>query len=183
MKKHEDEQALFSFVREEDERLLYQYSNTAKRLRSDGVRQFFIPAGCGGVFLILIGSVMTRLFSSGAGGKLAPVLVFLGMLLISAAVIFYAIFLRRAKDAEGCALYITQKNVIYVAHGTYAKLPVPDITGVSVSRAERLSALPFDISALEVNYIILIYRGGEMKIPYIENYEQAAQKIAAVCGI
>ncbi len=180
--KRDTDQDIYSYVRDTDEKLLYQYENCAKSLRREGVRQFFIPAGAAGTFLIFLGILLTRLFSSGAGGKLAPVLCFLGMLLACTAVLFLAMFLRRARQAEGTRLYISNKNVIFVDHGTYAKMPLCDISSACLQKPARLSRLPFDLSSLEGEYLVLEYRGAPMKIPFVENAEHAAEKINELVG-
>ena len=172
MNEHNDSAGLLSFVLERGERVLYSYDSTAKRLRRDGARQFFLPAAAAGIFLILVGSVCFSLL-----GKWAGVLAFLGMMLCATGLIFYAMFMRMARRAESCSLHVTDRAVITIREGTYARLPLCFISDAQVKREQRLAALPFDISMLEVEFIILEYKGEEMKIPYIENAPDAAKRI------
>lgn len=164
---------LLKIVLDRDERVLFSYDNTAKKLRSEGAVQFFLPAAAAGIFLILVGSVCWGLI-----GKWAGVLAFLGMMLCASGLIFYAMFLKMAGRAESCALYITSNAVITMRDGTYAKLPLAFIEEASTKKEERLDSLPFDISSLEVEFIILEYKGDVMRIPYIENAPDAAKRIA-----
>ena len=173
MTNEKDPEKLLGFVLKDGERVCYAYQSTAKRLRDDGARQFFLPAAAAGIFLILAGSVCYGLF-----GRWAGVLAFLGMMLCATGVIFYAMFLRMARRAQSCALYLTERAVIVIRDGTYARLPLSDISEASAKKEERLSRLPFDISQLEIEFIVLSYRGDEMRIPYIENAPDAAKRIA-----
>ena len=76
---------LFNYVREEREEVLYQYSNTAKKLKNDGVRQFLVPGSAAGVFLVILGAILAKLFTIKIVVTLCYALCFLGaMLLLSA---------------------------------------------------------------------------------------------------
>ena len=179
MKETKAPEDLFSFVRDEGEMVIAEYSNTAKRLRREGVRGFFLPAMSGGLFLILVGLLSQKLFPE---NMLTGALVFLGMLLSASAVIFYAIFERRARTAESARLYITTRRAVYISEGSYACFELCDVNGAYTKKGERLSRLPFDISQLEGEYLVLFCRGGETKLPYIEDAAGAAEKILGIIG-
>ena len=173
---------LFSFVKEEREEVLSKFSNTAKKLKEDGVRQFLIPGSAGGVFLIILGSVLSKLFSIKIVVTLTLALCFLGAMLLLSSTVLFAMFVRMSRQASGTTLYITNKNVVWCECGRYAKLPLSDITDASTARAHRFERIPFDLSALEHEYLVISYRGGEMKIPFVEYPEEAAKKIKALLG-
>ena len=59
-------------------------------------------------------------------------------------------------------------------------MPLSDITDARVEAGQRLFALPFDMSALEGKYLVIFYRGADMKIPYIRDCERAAEAIKSL---
>ena len=58
---------IFSFVKQEDECVLYSYTNTAKRLKKEGAAQFLLPGSAAGLFLVLLGILLPHLFSASTG--------------------------------------------------------------------------------------------------------------------
>jgi hypothetical protein len=171
---------LFSCIKEEDERIIREYPSTAQKLRKAGISGFFLPAMAGGTFLILLG-----ILSGGVlfrDSRLSGVAVFLGMLLCATATLFCAVFYRRARAAESTVLYITTRRVVYISHGSYAAFPLSEISSAYTEPVSRLSRLPFDISALEGEYQVLCVRGGEHRLPFIENASDAECKILGLLG-
>lgn len=168
---------LFRYVKEEREEVLYRYSNTAKKLRDDGARQFLLPGSAAGVFLIILGSILSKLFKIKIVVTLTYALSFLGAILAVSSTVLFAMFVRMSRQASGTTLYITNKNVVWCEGGRYAKLPLADITDAKTARAHRFERIPFDMSALEHEYLVLFYRGGDMKIPFVEHPDDAAKKI------
>lgn len=171
---------LFSCIREEDERIIREYQNTAKSLRKAGAVGFFLPALGGGMFLILLGILSGGILFENS--RASGAVIFLGMLLCASATLFYSMFLRRAKAADHTALYITSKRVVYVSHGSYAAFSLSEIEGAFTEPVSKLSRLPFDISALEGEYLVLCVRGGEHRLRFVENAEDAASKILSLLG-
>ena len=171
---------LFRCVRESGERILCEYTSTERALRREGAVGFLLPALAGGLFLAFVGIAAPSLFS---GSELyARPLAFLGLVLCASASLLYAMFLRRARMASGTALYITDRRVVYITGGSYAAFAYSDITDVYTERAQRMSRVPFDTSALEGEYIVLSVRGGEHRLPFVERAEDAAAKILEQLG-
>ena len=171
---------LFSCIKEEDERIIAKYQSTEKSLKKAGAASFFLPALGGGMFLILLG-----ILSGGLLFKDSPasgVMIFSGMLLCASALLFYSMFLRRAKAAGSTALYITTRRVIYISQGSYAAFSLGEIEGAYTEAVTRLRRLPFDISQLEGRNLVLCVRGGEHRLPFIENADEAASKILGLLG-
>ena len=171
---------LFGCVREREERVLYEYGSTAAALRREGAVGFFLPALGGGLLLVFIG-IIARAALEGAR-TYAPVLSFLGVMLCASATLLYAMFLRRARMAESTALYITDRRVVYITGGSYAVFPLAEITDARTERAERMSRVPFDLSALEGVYLVLCSAGGETRLPFVEGAEDASAKILTLVG-
>ena len=169
---------LYSFVRRESERVLYVHHGTDKKLKRDGCYGFFIPATSGGAFLCLVGT-LARMMSDTlrtAGGAVA----FLGLLFIASGMIFYAMFLRRARQARSTALYITTEAVVYISGGSYMRLELSDITSVSCRSPERLARVPFDMSSLEGEVLVLTYKGSETLLYYVDEVDLAQRRISGM---
>lgn len=173
---------LFNYVREEREEVLYQYSNTAKKLKNDGVRQFLVPGSAAGVFLVILGAILAKLFTIKIVVTLCYALCFLGAMLLLSATVLFAMFVRMSRQASGTTLYVTNKNVVWCESGRYAKLPLSDVADAKTARSHRFERIPFDMSALEHEYLVLVYRGGDMNIPFVEYPKEAAKKIKALLG-
>ncbi|MEE1356435.1 MAG: hypothetical protein UHG68_02605 [Clostridia bacterium] len=173
---------IFSFVKQEDECVLYSYTNTAKRLKKEGAAQFLLPGSAAGLFLVLLGILLPHLFSASTGSVFFGALSFFGGMILFSSLIIYAMFLRSARQAEGYSLYITTQNLILCESGRYARMPLCDIESARVERASVFKALPFDMSALEREYIVIFYRGADMKIPFIDGAEHASKKITELCN-
>ena len=173
---------IFEYVKEEKEEVLCKYGNVEARLRAQGKRQYLLPGTLSGLFLCIAAALfegfeicrLTLLVTRGVGAA--------GGVIIASSLLLYAMFVRQARRAGGNFLYITNKNVIWCDKGRYAKMPLSDITGVRVEKVERLSCIPFDMSELEGERLVLFYRGADMKIPYIENPADAKDKIKALIG-
>ena len=173
---------LFKYVTEEDEVLLHSFKNNSKMLKDEGTRQYLIPGSAGGIFLILIGLLCHAMFSDGTVKVVCKCVSFLGVLLLFSSIVFFAVFLRASRAAQATELHVTSRNIIWIESGRYAKLPLSDITGARTERSGRYSALFFDLSALEAEYLVLEYRGADMKIPYVEDPGTAKDKINALLG-
>lgn len=171
---------LFRCIREEEERVICEYPSTARMLRREGAVGFFLPALGGGLFLAFVGILAHAMLSDGRGYALA--LAFLGLMLCATATLLYAVFLRRARLAEGTALYITDRRVVYITGGSYAAFALSEITDAYTERAERMSRVPFDLSVLEGEYLVLCVDGGAHRLPFIEGAEDAAAKILSQLG-
>ncbi len=171
---------LFSCIREKDERILHEYKSTSDELKKTGAAGFFLPAMAGGMFFILLGILSGGILFSES--RISGAVIFFGMLLCACATLLYAMFLRRARSAEGTALYITTVRVIYISGGSYAAFAISEIESARIERPARLGRVPFDISALEGEYLVLSLRGGEQRLPFIENAEDAKEKILGLLG-
>ncbi len=92
---------IFSFVKQEDECVLYSYTNTAKRLKKEGAAQFLLPGSAAGLFLVLLGILLPHLFSASTGSVFFGALSFFGGMILFSSLIIYAMFLRSAPQAHG----------------------------------------------------------------------------------
>ncbi len=173
---------IFDFVKEEQEEVLYKYGNTEAKLKDCGLKQFFLPGTLAGLFLCVASTIFIQFASNDLTLGVARATSALGGMIIASSMLFYAMFLRQARRAHGNFLYITSKNAIWWERGRYAKMPLAEITDARVGKGERLGAVPFDMSMLEGECLILFYRGADMKIPFIENPEDAARKIKSLVG-
>ena len=171
---------LFSCIKEEDERIIYEYKSTARSLKMTGAVGFFLPAMGGGMFLILLGILSGGVLFKNS--RSSGVVIFLGMLLCASATLLYSMFLRRAKAAENTALYVTSRRVVYISHGSYAAFFLSEIEGAYTEPVSKLSRVPFDISALEGEYLVLRVRGGEHRLRFVENADDATSKILSLVG-
>ncbi len=173
---------IYSYVKEEDERTLYEYSSTERKLRENGARQFLLPGTAVGLFLCVASALFINFSEDALALAVTRGVGSLGGMIFAASLLFYTMFWRQARRAHGVSLYITNKNVILCERGSYAKMPLKDISDARVEAGQRLLALPFDMTALEGVYLVLFYRDADMKIPYIEHAEDAASKIKALVG-
>lgn len=180
MKERTTPEDLFSCIREEDERLVREYSSTAHSLKRAGARSFFAPAFSGGMFLILLGIISGGMLFKNS--RASGVVIFFGMVLCASSLLFLGLFWRRARAAEGTALYITTRRVVYISKGSYAAFALGEISSAYTETVERLSRIPFDISALEGEYLVLCVRGGEQRLPFIKDAADARDKILELVG-
>ena len=173
---------IFEYVKEEKEEVLCKYGNVEARLKEKGRGQYLLPGTLSGLFLCIAAALfegfeisrLTLLVTRGVGAA--------GGVIIASSLLFYAMFVRQARRAGGNFLYITNKNVVWCDKGRYAKMPLSDISDVRVDKVERLSSIPFDMSELEGECLVLFYRGSDMRIPYIDNPADAKDKIKALIG-
>ena len=173
---------LFKYVKEKDEIILATFHNNAKRLKEEGGRHFLIPGSAGGIFLVLLGILCHAMFENEAVKAVSRCVSFLGVLLLFSSIVLFAMFTRAARQAKGTALHVTSENVIWIESGRYAKLALTDISSARTERSGRYHALFFDLSSLEAEYLVLEYKGADMKIPYLDDPASAKDKINSLVG-
>ncbi len=173
---------LFEYVKEDKEVELYRFGNTEKKLSRHALRQFLVPGTAAGLFLCVAGAVFMEYSNNSLTLALSQAANALGGVIFASSLLLYAMFLRQARAARGCYLHITNKNIIWCERGRYAKIPLSEVSDVRSERGERFARLPFDLSELEGERIVLSWRGSDMKIPYIENASGASDKIKSLLG-
>lgn len=169
---------IFRYVREDRERVLATYTDTSADIRHAGLFDFFVPSTLAGVFLCLLSLVMWGVFSfsPSACGALAA----LGMMLLATGVVFLCIFRRRASLAAGVELYITTRSLVYISAGEYMRLPLCEISSVSLeSECERRVA-PFDMLSCEGARIRVVYRDSVVYLPYVRDAGSAVLVASAL---
>ncbi len=168
---------LFCNIKDKDDRLIRRFGNTSDSLKRTGAGEFLLPAGSGGVFLILLGVAVRGLFSQEHTHTVSGAAVFLGMVLIACGVIFYAMFLRRAALAETTALFVCEKNVIYISGSSYLIMPVSDITGAWTVKADDPAKAGIELGMLCGEKLVLMYRDAPTELLYISEPSEAARII------
>ena len=171
-----DEQDLYQYISRGEERVVCRFASSAKKLKKEALSSYLVPATGGGVFLCLVALVSYGIFSMGRVA--CGVLCFFGMMLVATGVLFYAIFLRRARAADGAELILTTEGIVYIARGVRIRVEYADIDRVSLRAPARLSRLPFDLSSLEGEVIELSGVGEVTELYFIEDAAGAVERIS-----
>ena len=173
------EQDIFSFADEGSERVIERYSDTSSDIERAGMRDFFIPAACGGVFLCLCALLGWGLFSF--SGVSSGATAALGLALLSASSIFLAIFRRRARAARGTSLCITSRALVYRRGTALIRLELCDICSIALEDESERERAPFDMLSCEgARIMVVMLDGTEYALPYVRDARAAVLRACSL---
>lgn len=161
---------------------LWRFPGRHSTLKKDGIDGFLVPGVSGGVFLCILGSALAM--TSLVHRLITSSLIFFGMMLISSAMVIFAIFERKAREATSCILIVTNKRVRYLRGSDTLDIPLCEIGGAYTKKSGAFARFFIDMKSLEARELTLIWKDSSICLPLIKDTETAAKKISSLlCSV